>query len=344
MSVKIALAGFNEKPKKVMTAFLQSKKSDFLTLADSEHEAMLIDADTAAGIQQWNDNKLSMPIIAISTTELASELTIWIQKPASVEKLNIAAKQLTELIIQSRKPSRSSAAQNNDVVNSLKRDDKWSDIALKNSVTNNSSQKAFEHFDAEKTLQGIMQKALQYSEETQSPVIVSYEGKLIEINKEEDLVRSSFNEKTLRTLCRFKLNRHNTTFKKGTIPNSIRTQNYTVSHFFWEIGLDCSRGRLPNTLDESQRYKLSFWPNLTRWQSPQHSLRISSLWSHTPLTAIDVAKQLDISTAYVIAFLAAADSSGLIQHCDEITNTAPVKQPHEARSALKSFFNKLKWN
>ncbi|MCK5881810.1 MAG: hypothetical protein KAG18_08035, partial [Sinobacterium sp.] len=288
-----------------------------------------------------------MPIIAIGTKELKSEHTIWLEKPATIEKLNVVAKQLLEEISkpysskrQSKKPR---STEKNELWEKLQRAEKWSDKALENTASNESVKHIIEHYDPKQTLLGVVQNALQHSTEKNTAMMLICEGRLIEVDKEKDRIAISFDEKTLRALCRFTFNENNTTLNTGTLPLQRQVAEYTLSHFLWEIGLSCSRGRLPESLHEDHCYQLKHWPNLTRWQAPQHSMRISSVWSQSPLSAVAVANQLNISVAYVIAFLVAADAADIIQTNDRADKIISFDQPHKSRGVLRSFFNKLKW-
>ena len=112
---------------------------------------------------------------------------------------------------------------------------------------------------------------------------------------------------------------------------------YDLEAFVWTSTLLSSRGDLPRALDPNKAVGLKHWPSLTRLEDIPHAMPIAAYWSAGAVSAVDVAKSLNIPQRYVFSFYNAANSLGLIeQDLQKLTTKQSVSPPKDAPRGLFS--------
>ncbi len=81
--------------------------------------------------------------------------------------------------------------------------------------------------------------------------------------------------------------------------------------FMWKLVLWTYKGRLPESLDPTNRIYLAHWPNFTRLHPIPNQMRIAALLSRQPMEIGTIAELLKIPQRHVIAFYCATSAIGL---------------------------------
>ena len=112
---------------------------------------------------------------------------------------------------------------------------------------------------------------------------------------------------------------------------------YDLEAFVWTSTLLSSQGSLPRELNPIKHVGLKHWPSLTRLEKFPHVLPIAAQWSATSMSAVDIAKSLNIPQRYVFSFYNAANSLSLIeQDPDKLINKQSVPRTKDAPRGLFS--------
>lgn len=81
----------------------------------------------------------------------------------------------------------------------------------------------------------------------------------------------------------------------------------------WLLMLFTTRGRLPDYLEPTGRYRLKPVGDLARFLLPPHAGQVAGLWQQAGRSPIEISHSLHIAQRYVFSFLAAADAVDLFE-------------------------------
>lgn len=83
--------------------------------------------------------------------------------------------------------------------------------------------------------------------------------------------------------------------------------------YLWLVSLLCSRGRVPDGYSVNQPLKLAAYPNFSRVPQTPHAVQVATLWCRGTSSALQIARELDISLRYVVGLLSACAAAGLFE-------------------------------
>lgn len=83
---------------------------------------------------------------------------------------------------------------------------------------------------------------------------------------------------------------------------------HSAAAVVWQIALWTSRGRLPKSLNPTQKVRMACWPNFTRLLITPHAIQIASLWVGNDLSPVEIANTISVPQRYVFALTAAVQA------------------------------------
>lgn len=342
MPLSVQLLAMSPSSQRTISGFIKTKgKKHFSLTESSSPEVLLIDIDNPQGKQylsQFQYGNASIITLSLSKHEALPAHILQIKKPITgVELIRSAEKiVLDKHKSASREVTRSSPQNTKD--ETLEKSHKTA-----SSSTSSILQEDIEFYDPSPSLQGMLRKAIQLSDKENSTVVMTIQKYQLEINARNHSARLNFPKSRLRTLCQFPLSDHTCSIKKGLMV-SITNKNLSMSltELSWNAAIFCSRGRLPKNFSNQVQYHLKSWPNVTRWNCPEHTMKMASLWSKHPNTIQHISQQLSIPLIHVHSFITAAMDSHLAVQCNERIDAIPFDSKRSNSALFRKLLNRLK--
>lgn len=107
--------------------------------------------------------------------------------------------------------------------------------------------------------------------------------------------------------------------------------------FVWNLTRDTIRNGQLKTLDPERRYRLKFWPNLTRVNEGNQAIALSSFWQANRVSARQLAEQFKLPETEVYRFAACCMNCDLLEA--ETPESAPP--PAQTRGGLKKVLSMI---
>ncbi|CAA0078440.1 Uncharacterised protein [BD1-7 clade bacterium] len=347
MPIDIALDAFNTSTLKTMRAFISSKGRHIFRLTDPMSSmAVIVDFDHPRGKQAIQQARQRQQAVIAIAREAQKDTPyhdlIWVNKPVTSLTMIAAGEKL-------HRRFNDSEARHNSTPETPKAD--WEKLAPKTQWENGNTV-SFDitknpYYAPESTLQGYIDRAKQMSAKKGQQMVIHCENRQLIVDASTNRLYINFKMSVLKALCRFELNRKNTTIRPALNNNRQLEERFNamcLDKALWEIALMCSRGRLPNGINENTPLQLSQWPIFTRWHIAPHAMRISSVWIQQTATAAQVATQLNIEPYFAYAFLAAATAAGIAEiDSSQAKSTKMNEYPQvaETRKLIKNLMRKL---
>lgn len=327
MPLSVQLLAMSPSSHKTISGFIKTKGKHHFTLCEfNTPNAVIIDIDNPSGreqLDQYSNTQIQVIALSLSAPHIETESVITIQKPVTGVELIRAAEKINHLIQGLKLNSQEKNAQ-----------------PLKSSSCEPDESQSY---DPSACIQGMLRKAIQLSDTEKTPVVLSVQQYQFEIDAKIKQVKLSFSSKRLRTLSYFPLNDFTCSIKKDQLDSSfIQYETIQIAELSWNIALLCSRGRLASNLKDDALYQLKSWPNLTRWQMPEHAMNIASLWSKSANSISGIAEQLAIPVNSVRSFITAALDSELAIICEQSAEVLAFEKKKSHSALFKKLLHRLK--
>lgn len=207
-------------------------------------------------------------------------------------------------------------------------------------------------YSPELMFQGAVHKGYRLAKHHKCAVEVIAFGLGVVIDPKNYKAYTATNESILRPLCL--LETHDKPIFKKLPDNFLEQDLYTfkikkeaklkpwdIDAFLWKVTLWSSRGRIPKDVNIKTPVYLKAWPNLTRFESIPHGIRIAALMQQGPARLTDIAKRLNIPQRYVFSFFAAAKTLNLAYMSREQVDTIFAPETTNAEQPPRSVLGKL---
>lgn len=342
MPLPVQLLAMSPSSQRIISGFIKTKGKEHFSISSASAPVIILDIDNSEGrslLAQYLES--SKAIITLSLTPNASNFNgaisdnvIQIQKPITGVELIRAAERIKENMKKAFKKSVHS--------DKLKKGPASSNTQ-KNLIEEKVSSEENKQYDPSTTLQGVLRKAIQLSEQENSVTIVKIQNYRLQIDTKSEQVLLNFSVKKLRNLCYFPLNPNTYSIEKLNQTNAIiDSSSISIKELSWTVALLCSRGRLANNITDNTLFQLKAWPNLTRWQAPENALNIAGIWSKSPQSILDISQSLNIPIGHVRSFITAALDSNLAFACEQKSEIARLEKKKSNNVFFKKLLNRLK--
>jgi len=332
MPLSVQLLAMSPSSQKTLAGFIKTTgKKHFVLSDDLMPNVLIIDIDNTQGKQylsHYQNSETKLITLSLAQQDDIPASVIQIQKPFTGVEILRSAEKIKELKTTSDLEKNKALKQS--AINEQDRPD-------------NKQPSLSSSYDPSTTFQGMLRKAIQLSDKENTPVLISIQQYRIEIHADNNTARLNFAKKRLRTLCQFPLTDQLCDITKITI-TSENSDNTTIAlpELSLDVAILCSRGRLPKNMAIDALYQLKKWPNLTRWSQPESAIKIAGLWSKSPNTITNMARQLSIPIEHVYSFITAAIDSNLAKQCNGIAEVIPFKTEKNNTALFRKLLNRLK--
>lgn len=345
MPLPVQLLAMSPSSQKIISGFIKTKGKEHFLISNASAPVIILDIDNPEGrslLAQHRESSKS--IITLSLTPSiangpTSNKIIQIQKPITGVELIRAAERINKNIKNMFKKSMLSAnAKSNNSVSKNTTKDSLESFAERKTTPVESMQ-----YDPSITLQGVLRKAIQMSEQENSLVVIKVQNYRLQIDAKNEKVLLNFSTNKLRNLCYFPFNPNTYRIEKISQSDTIIDDStISIKELSWTVALLCSRGRLTHNLNDNTLFQLKAWPNLTRWQAPEHALNIAGMWSRSPQSILSITQNLNIPIAHARSFIIAALDSHLAFACEQKLEVAQLEEKKSNNAFFKKLLNRLK--
>lgn len=345
MPLPVQLLAMSPSSQKIISGFIKTKGKEYFSISNASAPVIIMDIDNPEGrslLAQHRDSSKSIITLSL-TPSIASAPTsnkiIQLQKPITGVELIRAAEKINKNIKNMFKKNMFSAnPKSNNEINKNTTENRLEAASVRNSKTIENTS-----YDPSTTLQGVLRKAIQMSEQDSSLVIIEVQNYRLQIDPKSEKVVLNFSTNKLRNLCYFPLNPNTYRIEKISQPDAfIAESTFSIKELSWTVALLCSRGRLAKNLNDNTLFQLKAWPNLTRWQTPDHALSIAGLWSKSPQSILSITQNLNIPITHARSFIIAALDSHLAFACEQKLEVAQLEENKSNNAFFKKLLNRLK--
>lgn len=343
MPLSVQLLAMSQSSQRTISGFIKTKGKHHFSLTHSSNpDVLIIDIDTALGKQylsQFENSNSQLITLSLSKDDDIPDSVWQIKKPLTgVELIRLAEKiQLVKKPACLKQSVKATAPKDSAAIA-----EKGAPAVIKKQTTEPTHTEKTETYDPSASFQGMLRKAIQLSDQENTPVVMTIQNYRLEIYASKNQARLNFPKKRLRTLCQFPLTDSICVIKKGVMISELSNTIIPLPELSWDVAMLCSRGRLPKNLNNQAQYHLKSWPNLTRWNCSEHAMKIASLWSKHPNTIQHIAQQLSISINHVHSFITAAVDSNLAIKCNDLTEALPFEHKKSNHPLFRKLLNRLK--
>lgn len=304
-------------------------------------------ADSGRLLDEYKKRYPGKPAIKLSVKPSENEDSLFVQKPASIDAMLAAIKNLSNEI-----------EQNSVVKPTLPNSSKAAEIKA-SSTRGKQRKKVSPYYNPKDYLQGEIQSAIEYAKTRGIAVELwlmtdEADWKKIIILPRIKKVLTSLNNKQLHAVCSlpkslinsrlYKRNESETSIIEERIEKEGRGMSFEA--FLWKVALYTSQGRLPHGTKLEDSACLIHWPNLTRLYPVAGSMRIATLMVDQPRSLPLVAKVLKMPAGRVFSFYSAAYAIGIAsgnQKAIEVDDHC-LPQRHRDHTLFGRILNRLKKN
>jgi hypothetical protein len=355
MPLSVQLLAMSQSSLKNISGFIKTKGKTHFTISDSQAaQVVILDIDNQEGrdlllgyqtSRKQTDSPLSntarVIALSLSPKDNIDSSIIQIKKPITGIELIRAAEKIQKMSNKVNEPINQESSGSSHAYSDPTKPKENSKVD--NPLVSDENHSELQTYDPSETLQGMLEKAIQLSNEENTSAILHIQRYCIEINVAHNKAYLNFPKTRLRNLCYVPLNTSTCRIEKGSLSTSSQELiSLPITELSWNTTLQCSRGRLPKNLNDQSIYQLKRWPNLTRWAVPNNALSIASLWSKSPYSITAISQQLSIPIADVRCFITAAINSQLAIICEEVTEIIPFKAQKKHSTLFKKLLNHLK--
>jgi len=340
MPLSVQLSAMSQSSHRNISGFIKTKGKTHFKLSDQQGaDVVIIDIDSEEGkalFAEYQNNETQVIALSLYSLDKSSSSVIYIKKPiTSIELIHAAEK------IKQRNYVKVSSSANK--IKSTNKPEQVHDKSRKDSRDKSrESTDDSQYYEPTQTLQGMLRRAIQLSDKEKTNVVLRIQKYCIEIDASKKCARLNFSQNRLRNLCHVQLNTSSCRISKESLTASISEYpSLSLTELSWNTALLCSRGRLAKPLSDNSIYQLKAWPNLTRWNVPQHALQIAGLWSKSPNTITAISQQLSIPITDVRSFITAALDSHLAITNEPSSKIIPFKAKKKNSTLFKKLLNRL---
>lgn len=190
------------------------------------------------------------------------------------------------------------------------------------------------YFDPAATLLGVVRQALELTREKGIAKIERTGAHPLYIGSKEDFVSTPMPEAYLRAVCARDISTSPlqvvvVEVDGKTIGPSEDPRLRRLDNLRWKTALWSARGRVPKGTSLTAPVKLLHWPNIPRWMTVPHGMRIAALWAKQPTGLLETAQKLGVPCRYVFGFYTACQSFGLVEQLAQEGGGAQSVEPRE---------------
>ena len=137
---------------------------------------------------------------------------------------------------------------------------------------------------------------------------------IITYNRENHTAFINVNNRTLQNISSIgKLKTHYSLMDTKVLNKDETASWEDADTVLWKVAIWASRGRLPQKFNDIDvKFKLKYWPNLTRFMMTPHAMEIAALWLNKPISLRKTIILLNIPQRYIFSFYSAAIALNLI--------------------------------
>jgi CheY-like chemotaxis protein len=158
-------------------------------------------------------------------------------------------------------------------------------------------------------LLGHLGRALAKQATTRTPACLALrDGMRLHLAPNAKSIWFSGGDASLLELAALELGEGEVTLAETPLPTDARPLE--TEAFLWKLALYTYRGLLPAGTLVNQPVYLKYWPNLTRFESTPHAMRIAALLNRQPVPLAFVVRILGLPQRHVFNFYAAAHAAG----------------------------------
>ncbi len=183
--------------------------------------------------------------------------------------------------------------------------------------TAHQEQSSIEQFDLKERLIGVLLRADRLATETGRDVLVDGMGRFLFLRQGQ--VFTTVGWGSLRSLCvpRITTESFNVRVVDSRRVEAVMNVEGTSAlwgreAFLWEMAWNCSRGALPLEIAPDAPLVLQRWPDCTRLREPLVAVALSALFATRPISVLDAAQEMGLSTTQVACYVTAAYGLSLI--------------------------------
>lgn len=344
MPLSVQLSTMSQSSHRNISGFIKTKGKTHFQLNDQqEPDVVILDIDSEEGkslLAEYQNKKIQVIALSLYPLDKPSSSVIHIKKPITSIELIRAAEKINT---QSKNRVQSSDNRINTAITPEQAIDDSQKKSRKESQKNTVEEiDDNQRYEPSQTLQGMLRRAIQLSDREKTNVVLRVQRYCIEIDANKKRARLNFSPNRLRNLCHVQLSSSSCRISKESLTASLSEfPSFSLTELSWNTALLCSRGRLAKSLSDDSIYQLKAWPNLTRWNVPQHALKIASLWSKSPSSITSISQQLSIPIADVRGFIIAALDSHLAIINEQASNIVPFKTEKKNSTLFKKLLNRL---
>ena len=327
-----------------ISGFIKTKGKTHFKLSDQQDsDVVILDIDNEEGkslLTEYQNNHTQVIALSLYSLDKPSSSVIHIKKPITSIELIRAAEKIRK---QNKDQVNKSGIKLKTAASPEQTFDKSQELLREESQKGSIEEvDDSQRYEPNQTLQGMLRRAIQLSDKEKTNVVLQIQKYCIEIDAIKKRARLNFSQNRLRNLCHVQLNSSSCRITKESLTASLSEYpSFSLTELCWNSALLCSRGRLAKSLSDNSIYQLKAWPNLTRWNVPQHALQIASLWSKSPNSITAISQQLSIPIADVRSFITAALDSDLATANEPSSKIIPFEAKKKNSTLFKKLLNRL---